>query len=394
MTTPSLPLTVDRLTDRLVELADRIHGFAEVKFEEHRSAAALTEFLESEGFLVERGVAGLETAFVARFDRGGATVAYLAEYDALPGLGHGCGHNLIGPTSLGAAVALKERIEEENLPGTILVIGTPGEEGGAGKVTMVERGVFEEVDFAMMVHALNRTVLDYGTIAVVPVTAEFFGQASHASVEPEKGRNALDAVIQLFVGMNAMRQQVTQDVRMHGVITNGGSAANVIPDHTSADWLLRADSSEKIDDLLERFEACVEGAAKMTGCRASVKMGQRYKPRIPNQTMLEVYDKNLRSLGIVSDSPPSAGGRGSSDMGDVSQVVPTIQCYLRIAADNVPWHSPEVVRLSRTQVGYDMVVNGAKVLGLTGYDILRSSDLRQAIKKEFAERFQLAQPNS
>lgn len=387
MSKQSIPHAVERRSDTLIQLADRIHGFAEVKFEEHRSASALTDFLEGEGFEVTRGTADLETAFIARYGSGGPTIAYLAEYDALVGLGHGCGHNLIGPASLGAAVALKERIEEEELEGTVLVIGTPGEEGGAGKVIMVERGVFEEVDFVMMVHALNRTVLDYGTIAVAHVTAEFFGRASHASVEPEKGRNALDAVIQVFTGVNSMRQQVTQDVRMHGVITKGGDAPNVIPDYTSTDWLLRTDTAEKLDDLIARFEAVVQGAATMTGCTAKFTIHHRYKPRIPNQTMLGVFDENLRSIGIESEPPPSAGGRGSSDMGDVSQVVPTIQCYLRIADDDVPWHSPEVVRLSKMEVGHSMMLNGAKVLGLTGYDILRSEQLQRAIRDEFAERF-------
>ncbi|HEX6989894.1 MAG TPA: M20 family metallopeptidase, partial [Bacillota bacterium] len=361
---------VEALKPMLIGLADQIHGFAELKFEEHRSAAALAGALEAEGFAVQRGVAGLETAFNARYGEERPRVAYLAEYDALPGIGHGCGHNLIGPASVGAAIALKEEIERGSVSGSVWVVGTPAEEGGGGKVTMVDQGVFDEVDVVMMVHAFNRSVLDYGTIAVASVTVEYFGRESHASAEPHRGRNALDAAIMLFNAVNAMRQQVTPDVRMHGIIAAGGEAPNIIPAYTRCEWLLRAETSEGLADLERRFHACAEGAGLAAGCTTRVEVKMRYKPRVPNPVLLDLYRANFEALGGVLEAPPEVGGRGSSDMGDVSQVVPTIQCYIRIAPDDVAWHTPRVTELAASAAGHDMVVLGAKTLATTGFDVL------------------------
>ena len=374
---------IEALRPLLTGLADRIHGYAELKFEEHRSAADLAEALAAEGFAVETGVAGLETAFIARYGEGRPRIAYLAEYDALPGIGHGCGHNLIGPASVGAAIALKDEIARGTVSGSVWVIGTPAEEGGGGKVTMVERGVFDDVDVVMMVHPFNRSVLDYGTIAVASVTVEYFGRESHASVEPHLGRNALDAAILLFNAVNAMRQQVTPDVRMHGIIAEGGQAPNVIPAYTRCEWLLRAETSEGLADLERRFQACAEAAGQAAGCTTKVQVKMRYKPRVPNPVLLELYRANFEALGATLDEPPEVGGRGSSDMGDVSQVVPTIQCYIRIAPDDVAWHTPRVAELAASPAGHAMVLLGAKVLAMTGFDVLSDPDVQQRIRAAF-----------
>ncbi|HEX6988171.1 MAG TPA: M20 family metallopeptidase, partial [Bacillota bacterium] len=330
---------------------------------------------------------GLETAFIARFGEERPRVAYLAEYDALPGIGHGCGHNLIGPASVGAAIALKDEIERGSVPGSVWVIGTPAEEGGGGKVTMVDQGVFEEVDVVMMVHAFNRSVVDYGTIAVASVTVEYFGRESHASAEPHRGRNALDAAIMLFNAVNAMRQQVTPDVRMHGIIAAGGEAPNVIPAYTRCEWLLRAETTEGLADLERRFQACAEGAGLAAGCTTRVEVKMRYKPRVPNPVLLDLYRANFEALGGVLDAPPEVGGRGSSDMGDVSQVVPTIQCYIRIAPDDVAWHTPRVTELAASAAGHDMVVLGAKTLATTGFDVLSDPAALERIRSAFQEAF-------
>jgi amidohydrolase len=253
---------VGRLHSRFIDMSHQLHSNPELAFEEYKAAELLTNELEEQGFDVQRGVAGLDTAFVATYGSGEPVVALLAEFDALPKIGHACGHNLIATWGVGAGIALRRALPD--IQGTINVIGTPGEEGGGGKVIMAKEGVFAGLDAAIMMHPRDVTYLDRGSLAVTPYEIEFFGKSAHASSAPEKGINALDALLQVFFSVNALRQAFRPHTRIHGVITKGGDAANVIPDYTSADFLVRANDQAYLEELNQRFVDIVNAAALAT----------------------------------------------------------------------------------------------------------------------------------
>src|SRR5437867_7408504 len=289
---PKVAEVVDRIADDLERLSHRIHASPELAFKEERAHAWLTEFLEKHGARVERGVGGLATAIRATIPGRGAgpTIAIMAEYDALPGIGHACGHNVIATAGCGAGAALALALST-TLPfaGRVQVIGTPAEEGGAGKVKLMDAGVFADVDAAMMIHGRCGTQVWRPTLGIIKVKAEFYGQAAHASSWPWRGVNALNAVIGLFNALDAMRQQIRPDARMHGIITKGGEQANIIPEYTSAEFYLRAITVDYCWDLLRRFTAAAEGAAAATGCRAQVTADPTvHEPLKANPTMAEV----------------------------------------------------------------------------------------------------------
>jgi amidohydrolase len=263
---------VDRLADDLERLSHQIHANPELAFKEERAAAWLTDFLETHGAQVERGVGGLPTAFRATIlgQGPGPTIAIMAEYDALPNIGHACGHNVIATSGAGAGAAVAAALSTLSFGGRIQVIGTPAEEGGAGKVKLMEAGVFKDVDAAMMVHGRCGTQIWRPSLGIIKVTCEFFGKAAHASSWPWRGVNALNAMIQLFVSLDQARQQIRPEARIHGVITRGGEQANIIPEYTAAEFYLRAPTRDYCKELLRRFEGCAEGAATATGCTVTV----------------------------------------------------------------------------------------------------------------------------
>src|SRR5512146_525771 len=264
--------TVDRLADDLERISHQIHATPELCFHEEQAAGWLSTFLERQGARVERGVGGLPTAFRATIEGSGRgpTIAIMAEYDALPNIGHACGHNVIATAGTGAGAAIAAALRTLPFPGRIQVIGTPAEEGGAGKVRLMEAGVFADVDAAMMIHGRCGTQVWRPTLGIIKVKCEFFGRASHASSWPWRGVNALNAMVQLFVSLDAMRQQLRPDSRVHGIITKGGDQANIIPEHTSAEFYLRAPTKDYCRELLRRFEGCAAGAATATGCTVKV----------------------------------------------------------------------------------------------------------------------------
>jgi amidohydrolase len=277
------------LHPRLIDISQTLHANPEILFEERQAAALLTNELEEHGFNVERGVAGLETAFVATYGSGKPVVALLAEYDALPKLGHACGHNLIATWAVGAGIALRRALPE--VAGTIQVIGTPAEEGGGGKVIMAEAGIFNKVDAAIMMHPRDATYLDRGSLAVTRYTVEFFGQSAHASSGPEKGINALDAILQVFFSINALRQAFKPHTRIHGVITHGGDAPNIIPDYAAAKFLVRANEQAYHEELKQKFRNIVEAAALATGARVEIDEGVSYQQRVCNTALVERRDR-------------------------------------------------------------------------------------------------------
>lgn len=372
---------VAQMHPRLVEISHALHDNPETLFEERKAAALLTGVLEEAGFGVQRGTAGLETAFVATRGSGRPAVAFLAEYDALPKLGHGCGHNLIATWAVGAAIALGRALPD--VRGSIQVIGTPAEEGGGGKVTMADAGVFRGLDAAIMLHPRDTTYLDRGSLAVVGCTVEFFGKAAHASAQPERGINALDAVLQVFFSVNAMRQSLRPHTRVHGNITHGGDAPNVIPDYAAAKFLLRAREQAHLEELRERFLRIVEGAALATGARSKVTEGLAYQQRVSNRVLIEAFRDNLTALGHAYEVPPADAGVGSSDIGNVSQLVPAIHPYFKICEAGIGGHTPQFAEAARSARADALVRDGSVMLARTGADVLLRPEVRDRIRESF-----------
>jgi amidohydrolase len=381
---------VEAVAEELWELALRIHANPELCYKEEKAAAWLTEFLEKRGCRVERGSGGVPTAFRAEVPGSGAgpTVAIMAEYDALPQIGHACGHNIIATAAAGAGAAAAAVAAGAALPfaGRLVVIGTPAEEGGAGKVRLLEAGVFRDVDVAMMIHPLCRTLLRRPSLGLMKVKAEFFGKAAHASAAPWKGINALNAVIGLFNALDAMRQQLPSDARVHGIITVGGQQANIIPEYTAAEFYLRSADRGYLPELRRRFEAAAEGAGLATGCRVQVTVDPViHEPVRSNQAMLALFGKNLERIAFPVDAEDT-GGAGSTDAGNVSQAVPTIHPYIRIVAGDVPNHSRDFTAAAASPMARTGMVAAAKALALTALDLLASPEAIRAAKDEFARR--------
>jgi amidohydrolase len=374
---------VDRMEERLRDVGKDIFDHPEVKFEEVRASKRLADELEEAGFEVELGVAGMETAIRAVHPAAsdGPTVAILGEYDALPEIGHACGHNLIAAGGLGAALAVGS-IKAE-LPGRLLFLGTPAEEGGGGKVLMVNAGLFEGVDAAIMFHPSTNTTIGRGSLAITEVKIEFHGKPSHASGSPEKGINALDAVIQTFNGINAMRQHIKDGARIHGIISNGGAKPNIVPEYASAEFYVRAQENEYRDELLEKLRRCAEGAALATGARLEFsRVGHEYKAMKPNKLLGERFLKHLEANGIPYN-PPKEKSMGSTDMGDVSQAVPGIHPYVQICEDDVAGHSREFAEASGSERGYVGMLAAAKSMAMTAVDVLTEDGFFERIWEEF-----------
>ena len=381
--------TVERKFTTYQQIALEIHSKPEVSNYEFFASKALTEQLIEDGFGVKLDVAGHRTGFDARYKskKAGPIVVFLAEYDALPGIGHACGHNLYGTTSALGAVALKEIIDE--VGGETRVYGTPGEEGGengSAKGSFVREGFFDDVDIALGVHPSCEHGLTKSSLANDPVDVEFFGKSAHAAGAPEKGINALDAIIQVYNASNALRQHLTDDVRIHGVITNGGAAANVVPDYASARFYLRAKSRPILRDLYAKFEKIVEGAALQTGAEYKFGLFQNSVDNIvPTPLFDEIYEKHLNRYEEFITEEKGKKGSGSSDVGNVSQVVPTIQPHIKISNDYIPGHSEEFREASKSKLGLDSIGLGAKVLAHTALDVILEPELLEKIKNQHAE---------
>jgi len=375
---------VKRLHPRLISMSHTLHDNPEILFEEHIAAELLTNELDEQGFEVERGVAGLETAFVATYGKGEPVVGLLAEYDALPKIGHACGHNLIATWSVGAAIAMRRALPD--FEGTIKVIGCPGEEGGGGKVILANANVFDGLSAAIMMHPRDTTYLDRGSLARTVFDIEFFGKSAHASSSPERGINALDAMLQVFFSINAFRQQMPPNSRIHGVISHGGEAPNVIPDYTAARFLVRAKEQEHLEQLRQRFRAIVEASALATGCRTEIHEGLSYQARVCNSALVETFGENLTALGITTTIPPADGGVGSSDIGNVSRIVPTIHPYLQICEPGVGGHTPEFAEAAASERADELTSTGATVLAWTAADVLLRPEVRGRLRESFTEQ--------
>jgi amidohydrolase len=374
---------VDRLADDLEHLSRTIHDHPELAYQEVKAAGWLSDFLARQGFAVERGVAGVETAFRATVETGpGPTVAILCEYDALPGIGHACGHNVIATSGAGAGAALAA-VRDALPPGRVQVIGTPAEEGGGGKVRLIQGGVFAQVDAAMMIHGFDRWILHQDLLGIVRVGFEFTGKAAHASADPWEGVNALDAVIQTFNNVSMLRQQVRPAARIHGIVTRGGAAPNIIPEHAACTFYVRAPTLDDMWELRGRVVACAEGAARATGCTLQVlDLEAPYEPLKRNDTLLRLFRANMGAVGAV-ESPPLLDRMGSSDIGNVSQVIPAIQPMVQIAPTGTAIHSREFEAAAVTPLARQGLCQAAKTMAMTTYDLLADPALLKQARAEF-----------
>ena len=376
---------VDSLSDALLDISQYLLDNPETAYQEVKACEHLSGKMVDFGFQVEKGVGNVETAFLARpagCRPSRPTVAILAEYDALPKIGHGCGHNLIASASVGAAAALRRFFGDS--AGCIALVGTPAEEGGGGKVRLAEAGVFKEMDAALMFHPSSSNMAGKDTLGRIKFTMEFHGKTAHAAGSPDQGLNALDAIVMAYTGINSLRQHLRPDGRIHGVITHGGDAPNIIPDYTSGLFYVRAASRSYRDALFERVKKCAEGAALATGTEVKVEIEYpKLDPLKRNPAFESTAETNMELLGITLDKDD--GRRGSSDIGNLSHCLPSIHPFLAIVDKDsgIPGHSVGFRDATTTAKGRDALLNAAKMLALTAYDYLNSEELRKSVTADF-----------
>ena len=363
------------------------------------AAKLLADTLEQHGFQVERGVGGVETAFRGTLEGGGGdgpTVALLAEYDALPEIGHGCGHNLIAISNLGAGLGVQAAMA--NLPGRLVVLGTPAEEGGGGKNRMIDAGVFDDVDISLSSHpSSNLTV--FGTeaaidetwsLAMVRYRFDFYGKAAHAAAMPHEGINALNGVIHLFSGIDSLRQHLREDTRIHGVITDGGRAPNVVPEYAAANFMLRCRDRDYLNDVIAgRVLNAAEGAAAMTGCRLEVEEYYPFYENVrPNSVIAGLLLNNAEVAGLPLNEPfpGRQGSAASTDFGNVSQALPSYELRYAVSEQPVASHSREMTETAISDYAINAAINVAKTITLTACDLLLDPGLVSAAQADFEKR--------
>jgi len=373
---------VEAQKQELIQLSLRIHDSPELGFQERKAASWLSQYLKDNGFRVEKCIAGLPTAFRATYGQGSPRIALLAEYDALPEIGHGCGHNIIAASAVGAGVASKIAID--SLGGSVVVLGTPGEEVLGGKIDMVKAGIFEEVNIAMMVHPNTHNLVTTQALACISLDVEFFGKPAHAAAQPYKGINALEALILAFNCINSLRQHIKGEARIHGIITDGGEAPNIVPAHSAARFLVRAPDDKYLVELKEKVLNCFKGASLAGGARLEHKWGDRvYASMKNNMALAQLFKRNLESLGRHVVAFDSRFGFGSTDMGNVSQVVPSIHPMVAIASPEVLMHTPEFALAAASEAGHKGLLDAAKAMAMTVVGILGQPEELDKIKGEF-----------
>jgi amidohydrolase len=372
--------TIDACADSLVGLSLQLHANVEFSLQEVRAQSWLCDLLEAQGFAVERGLGSLPTAFRAVAGSGsGPTIAMLCEYDGLAPYGHSCGHNVVAAAAVGAGIGVKSVIGQ--LGGTVVVLGTPGEEGGGGKYILRDEGFFDGIDAMMLVYPGAHDIADSRTVTAGRGRVEFFGKAAHAAARPEFGVNALDAMLVAFTALNALRQQLPSDTRVHGIVTKGGTLGNVIPDHTSATVSVRANSPERVAAVLPRVRACFEGAAIATGCRIEQAWTPATRPALlSNRTMAALYGANLGTLGRTPRPRDELSGAWSGDTSAVSWLVPTIQP--QVAMTDQPPHSHEFHAASATPAAAQAIRDAAVAMAATGVDLIASPETLDLVRDE------------
>ena len=377
---------IDELSEELIDVSHAIHGNPELAFKEHFACKTLTDSLHKNGLEAASDVFTLETAFEAKMQGAGPgnTVAILAEYDALPSIGHACGHNIIATSALGATLGLQAVMQE--LPGIVRLIGTPAEEKGGGKELMARAGAFEGVDAAMMIHPAGVNLSSMPCICVAEVEVVYHGKSAHASAMPHKGVNALDGLLLAYQAISNLRQHIRDNERIHGIITEGGAAPNIVPDHAVGQFYVRAANEKDLSKLKPRVQACFEAGAKGSGCEVEVNWaGVDYLDLNTNWPLADQFQAHAESLGreFIPFKKALDFGAGSTDMGNVSYRVPSIHPMMAVAPPNVVIHNPEFEKWAGSEKGDQACIDGAKALAMTTADYLLSPALQEEAKHAF-----------
>ena len=375
--------TVEAAREDLLKLSKNIHENPELGFEEFKAVDFISETLENHGFSVEKGYGGLPTSFRAdaKGNGDGPTVAFLAEYDALNGIGHGCGHNLIATCAVGAFLGLSSLLD--SVPGRICIIGTPAEEGGAGKVKLLANGAFDDVDYALMMHPSGggSNLVGRGGRAACTVKVSFRGKGAHSSA-PQNGINALSAVISVFNQIDMARPTFDPQDNINGIISDGGTASNIIPAFASCAFCLRADTMKRIEDLIQLIKTCVANAERLTGAKGEVTWDDISAERYPSKPICQAFKDNMHELGIEMTWPDPKKQYGSSDIGNVSIKIPAIHDYLSITDDaSIQAHTVEYTEAAASPEAQEVCLKGAKGLAMTAYDILSNPEFQKEIRE-------------
>jgi amidohydrolase len=387
--TAAIDRAVDACERDLVELARRIHAHPELRFEEHMASSWLSEFLAARGHAVERGVAGMPTAFVARAGRAkGPRVAILAEYDALPGVGHACGHNLIAVGAVGAFVAAAAVASATGgVAGEVALLGTPAEEGGGGKIEMIKAGIFEGIDAAMMFHPFDRDLLAHRALASLWITFEFTGVPSHAAIAPHAGRSALTACLDTFRLIDGQRVHFREGVRVHGHVTDGGQAVNIVPERAACEFSVRALDGGELDRVRRIVERCARAAAMASDVSVEIQVRKGYRDMVNNMTLARRFGAHLEALGRKPRERDDRIGAGSTDMGDVSHVVPSIHPWLAIVEEGAAvCHERPFAQAAGTDDAARTAVLAARALARTAVEFLADAEVRAAVSAEWKGR--------
>ena len=380
--------TINSASDSLRELSLDIHAHPEENYEEVHAHAALTQWLTQAGFDVTPSAYGMDTAFEARRGSGGPTIAILSEYDALPGIGHACGHNLIAISGLAAGLAVAETLEREGIEGSVHVLGSPAEEGGGGKIRLINEGAFEDVGAAMMIHPGPDNIIYPYVLAIDTCYIEFRGQNAHAAGAPWQGRNSLDALVLAYQAIALMRQQTHPSVRIHGKIHHGGEKPNIIPDYAQAEFYVRAPYEGLLNQTMQRVEDCFAGAAQATSCEWSIEWqsatGIRYSNMATNGPLAEAYGQHWLDLGVRATDleGDKQGSFGSTDMGNVSHVVPSIHPMYFIPHESGN-HTPAFTAAAATEEGHAFTLTASQAMAQTALDWLTDPDLRDRAQAAF-----------
>ncbi len=375
---------VESHASALAELSRTIHENPETAMKEKKASELLVKFLQGHGFKVETGICEMPTAFRAVYGSGKPAIGFLAEYDALPKLGHACGHNLIATASVAAAVAAKLVADDAHC--TVILYGTPGEEGDAGKAQMETKGAFRDLDAAMITHPGGGNQVIVGALACQTINVEFFGKAAHAAADPEAGINALEAMILSYNSIDALRQHIRPTSRIHGIITDGGEAPNIVPSHTAGSFIVRAVDDEYLNVLKEKVLNCFVAGATATGAELKYRWADvRYAAMRNNMAMAKLFQKNMQALGRTIPIGDTSGSTGSSDVGNVSSLVPTIQPYVGIAPSNILIHTTDFQKVTGTKEALDIMLDAAKAMAMTASDLVADLANLKAAREEFAD---------
>ena len=376
-------VTIDTTKTPLFEVSDEIWRNPELGFHEVRAHSVLTSFLERNGFAVERSFSGLKTAFRATFGSGRPNVCVICEYDALPEIGHACGHNLIAEAGVAAALGVKAALENGGVPeGTLTVLGTPAEEAGGGKQLLIDNGAFDDVDVAMMVHPAPGTALMPKFLAVAFLKIEFSGRAAHAAASPWEGLNALDAAVMAYNSISVLRQQMKPDWRVHGVISNGGAKPNVIPEKSVLEYMIRAPDRIELKLLVGRVRSCFEAAAMATGCQVDIRnSAPSYDNLVSNEVLASLFAENLKYFNVPFAKTTKLSG--STDMGNVSHVVPAIHPKYAIGSGKESIHTRSFTNLTNTPSSHESTLTVAKCMAHTCLDVLTSAKVLQEVRDAF-----------